>query len=161
MDLNIILVAAIIILLIGAIFGWRRGLLEGLIRIVSCILGTLVLVVVVKGIGSFMQGSYVSVIIAILLLIFIRLIHKLVKFLLNTFKLVRALPFGRLADKLFGALLGVVEAVFVLWLAFLLIGSIDALSALDKLVMDGVGRSSLLALLYNSNYLVVLLRTIW
>ncbi len=161
MDLNIILIAAIIILLIGAIFGWRRGLLEGLIRIVSCILGTLVLVVVVKGIGSFMQGSYVSVIIAILLLIFIRLIHKLVKFLLNTFKLVRALPFGRFADKLLGALLGVVEAVFVLWLAFLLIGSIDALGALDELVMDGVGRSSLLALLYNSNYLVVLLRTIW
>lgn len=161
MEINIALIAAAIILLIGAVFGWRRGLIEGLIRIVSCVFGTLVLAVVLKGIGSFIQGGFVSAVIALLLLIFISMIHRFVRFLLNTFKLVRAIPFGRFADKLFGVLLGAVEAVFVLWLIFLLIGSIDALSPLNELVTDGVGRSSLLTLLYNSNYLVVLLKTIW
>lgn len=152
-----IIVAAV--MAAGAVWGWKRGLLEGLIRIISCILGILVLVVAAKGVGSFIQGSIMSVIIAIFLLVIIRLIHKLVKFLLDTFKLVRAIPVGKFADKLAGTALGAVEAVFIIWLAFLLIGSFD-LFGLNQWILEQVAQSRFLKIIYYSNYLVAFLQQI-
>lgn len=159
MDINIVFIIVAATLAVGMIWGWKRGLLEGMIRIISCILGIVVLVVAAKGVGSFIQGSYISVLIALLLLIVIRLIYKLVKFLTDTFKLVRAIPIGKLADKLAGAALGAVEAVFVIWLAYLLIGSFD-LFGLRQWVFDQTAQSRFLTMIYSSNYLVALLKQI-
>ena len=157
MNLLFIIVAAS--LAVGAVWGWKRGFLEGLIRIISCILGLFVLVSVAKGIGSFLQGSIISVMVAVLLLIVIRLIHKAIKFLIDTFKLVRAIPIGKLADKLAGTALGAVEAVFVIWLVYLLIGSFD-LFGLHQWVLAQTAQSKFLTIIYSSNYLVALLKQI-
>ena len=157
MNLLFIIVAAS--LAVGAVWGWKRGFLEGLIRIISCILGIFVLVIVAKGIGSFLQGSIISVMVAVLLLIVIRLIHKAFKFLIDTFKLVRAIPIGKLADKLAGTALGAVEAVFVIWLVYLLIGSFD-LFGLHQWVLAQTAQSKFLTIIYSSNYLVALLKQI-
>lgn len=159
LNINILLVVVVLILAAGAVWGWKRGLLEGVIRIISCILGILVLVVLAKGVGSFMQKSYVKVVMALVLLLAIRIIHKIVKFLIDTFKLVRAIPVGKLADKLAGTALGLAEAVFVIWLLFLLIGVFDIMG-LNTWVMEQVGQSRFLTIIYYSNYLIELLRKV-
>ncbi len=156
-NINILFVIVTVILGIGTIWGWKRGLLEGLIRMVSCILGIMVLVIVVKGIGSFLQGSIMSVVIAILLLLVISVIHKLVKFIIDTFKLLRSIPDGKLVDKLAGAALGFAETILVIWLAYLLIGSFD-LFGLKQWVMEQTAQSRFLTLI--NSYLVLLLRQI-
>ncbi len=156
-NINILFVIVTVILGIGTIWGWKRGLLEGLIRMVSCILGIMVLVIVVKGIGSFLQGSIMSVVIAILLLLVISVIHKLVKFIMDTFKLLRSIPVGKLVDKLAGAALGFAETILVIWLAYLLIGSFD-LFGLKQWVMEQTAQSRFLTLI--NSYLVLLLRQI-
>lgn len=143
----------------GTVWGWKRGLLESVIRIISCILGILVVVVVAKGIGSFMQKRYMQVIMALVLLVLIQVIHKVVRFLTETFKLVRALPVGKLADKLAGAVLGFAESVFVIWLAFLLVGVFDVMD-LNKWVTGQVEQSRFLTLIYYSNYLIELLKKV-
>ncbi len=143
----------------GTVWGWKRGLLESVIRIISCILGILVVVVVAKGIGSFMQKRYMQVIMALALLVLIQVIHKVVRFLTETFKLVRALPVGKLADKLAGAVLGFAESVFVIWLAFLLVGVFDVMD-LNKWVTGQVEQSRFLTLIYYSNYLIELLKKV-
>ena len=143
----------------GTVWGWKRGLLESVIRIISCILGILVVVVVAKGIGSFMQKRYMQVIMALALLVLIQVIHKVVRFLTETFKLVRAIPVGKLADKLAGAVLGLAESVFVIWLAFLLVGVFDVMD-LNKWVTAQVEQSRFLTLIYYSNYLIELLKKV-
>lgn len=157
MEINLLLVIVALILILGAMWGWKRGLLESVIRIISCILGILVIVVVAKGIGNFIQKSYVQVIMALILLILIRYIHKIVKFLTDTFKLVRAIPVGKLVDKLAGAVLGLAEAVIVIWLAFLLIGVFDVMG-INTWVMEQVEQSRFLTILYY--YLIELLRKV-
>lgn len=159
MEINLLWIIVVIILSVGAIWGWKRGLLESVIRIISCILGILVVVVVAKGVGSFLQKSYVKVIMALTLLLAIRIIHKIVKFLTDTFKLVRAIPVGKLADKLAGAVLGLAEAVFAIWLVFLLIGVFDVFD-LNTWVMEQVRKSQFLTMIYYSNYLIELLRKV-
>lgn len=159
LEINILFVIVMLILAVGAVWGWKRGLLESIIRIISGILGILVIVVMAKGFGSFIQKSYVQVIMAVIFLILIQVIHKIVKFLTDAFKLVRAIPVGRLADKLAGVVLGLVEAVFVIWLLFLLIGAFDVVN-LNTWVAEQVGKSHFLTMIYYSNYLIELLRMV-
>lgn len=159
MEINILFIIVVLMLVIGAVWGWKRGLLESIIRIISCILGILVIVVIAKGIGSFVQKSYVQVIMALVLLVMIQVIHRIVKFLTDTFKLVRAIPVGKLADKLAGAVLGLAEAIFVIWLVFLLIGVFDV-ADLNAWVIQQVEKSRFLTMIYYSNYLIELLRKV-
>ncbi len=159
MEINILFVILVIVFGAGTIWGWKRGLLESVIRIVSCILGILVLVVMAKGIGSFLQKSYVKVIMALFLLLAIRMIYRLMRFLTDTFRLVRAIPVGKLADKLAGAVLGLIEAIFAVWLCFLLIGVFDVMN-LNAWVLQQVERSRFLTMLYYSNYLIELLKNV-
>lgn len=159
MDINILFIIVVTILAAGAVWGRKRGLLEGVIRIVSGILGILVIAVAAKGIGSFMQRSYAKVLMAVTLLLAIRIIHKTVRFLIDTFKLVRAVPMGKFADRLAGAVLGLVEAVFVIWFLFLIIGSFNIMN-LNEWVMGQVEKSRFLGTIYYSNYLIELLRRV-
>ena len=159
MDINILFIIVIAILGIGVIWGWKRGFLESVIRIISCILGILVLIVVAKGIGSFMQKSYVQVVMAFALLAAIRLIHKIMRFLTDSFKLVRAIPIGNLADKFAGAALGLAESVLIVWLGFLLLGVFDTLG-LNAWVLEQVEQSRFLTIMYHSNYLIALLQKV-
>lgn len=124
MHINILFIIVIIILISGIVFGWKRGLIESTIRIISYIIGTLVFVIIAKGIGNFIQGSYTYVIMAFILLAAIEAIHKFIRFLFNALKLVRAIPIGKLVDKLAGAVLGAIEGVFVVWLLFFILGNI-------------------------------------
>ena len=159
LEINILFIIVVLTLSAGTVWGWKRGLLESVIRIISCILGILVVVVGAKGIGSFMQKRYMQVIMALALLVLIQVIHKVVRFLTETFKLVRALPVGKLADKLAGAVLGFAESVFVIWLAFLLVGVFDVMD-LNKWVTGQVEQSRFLTLIYYSNYLIELLKKV-
>ena len=159
MDINILFIIVIAILGIGVIWGWKRGFLESVIRIISCILGILVLIVVAKGIGSFMQKSYVQVVMAFALLAAIRLIHKIMRFLTDSFKLVRAIPIGKLADKFAGAALGLAESVLIVWLGFLLLGVFDTLG-LNAWVLEQVEQSRFLTIMYHSNDLIALLQKV-
>ena len=143
MEINVLLIIVVLILAVGTVWGWKRGLLESIIRIISYILGILVIVVIAKGIGSFMHKSYVQVIMALLLLVLIQVIHKV----------------GKLVDKLAGAVLGLAEALFVVWLVFLLIGVFDVMD-INAWVVEQVAKSHFLTVIYYSNYLIELLRKV-
>lgn len=159
MEINILFVIVAAIIAVGVVKGWKKGFLDGIIRMISGILGILVITVVAKGVGSFLQGRYTNVLVAVILLLSVRILYKIVRFLIDTFKLVRSVPLGRTADRLTGAALGAVGAVFVIWALFLLAGSFET-SQLSIWVMEQVGESRFLSLLYGSNYLVELLRQV-
>lgn len=159
MDINVLLIIVILILLSGAAWGWRRGIIESVIGIISCALGLLVIITVANGVGSFMQKSYVRLTMAVALLLAISIIHKIIIFLAEALKLIRHVPAGKLVDKLTGAVLGLAEAVFVIWLLFLLSGFLEIMG-LNAWIMAQVEKSRFLTVLYYSNYLVELLRGI-
>lgn len=158
--MNILFIIVAATLVIGAMWGWKRGLIEGIVRIISSILGVIVLLVVAQGIYRYTEGNTVSIVITILILVIIGFIQKFVKFITNTFKLVRALPVGKLADRLAGAALGVVEVLCVIWVIFILIGSFN-LFHLKQWLLDQVAQSRFLQIIYDTNYLIVFLQWIF
>ena len=92
MDINIVWIIAVLLLATGAVKGFRKGLVEGVVRITSYVIGIIVLIVLVKGIGSFIQGSILNVLMALILLVVIRLLHRIIKLLLDSCRLVSRLP---------------------------------------------------------------------
>lgn len=86
MDINIVWIIAVLLLAAGAVKGFRKGLVEGVVRITSYVIGIIVLIVLVKGIGSFIQGSILNVLMALILLVVIRLLHRIIKLLLDSWQ---------------------------------------------------------------------------
>ena len=158
--MNILFIVIAAALVVGAIGGWKRGLIEEIIRIISGILGVIVLLAIAQGIYKYTKGNMVSIVITILILIIVGIIQKFVKFITNTFQLVKAIPIGKLADKAAGAVFGAVEVLCFVWVMFILIGSFD-LFGRKQWLLEQVAQSGFLQIIYNTNYLIVLLQWIF
>lgn len=156
-DVNILFIIAVALFAICAARGWKSGLIEGIVRIVSSILGLCVLLVAAQGIYGFMKGGIASAAVAVAVLAVIGSVHRFVKFITETFKLVRWVPFGKFADRLLGVVLGVAEALCIIWVAFILIGGFD-MFGLQGWLMGNIGKSRFLQMLYDVNYLTLLLQ---
>lgn len=158
--MNILFIIVAAALAIGVVWGWKRGLIEGIVRIISSILGVSVLLVIAQGIYRYTKGNMVSIVITILILAIIGFIQKFVKFITNTFKLVRAIPVGKLADRLAGAAFGAAEVLCIIWVVFILIGSFD-LFGLKQWLLEQIAQSKFLQTIYDTNYLIVFLQWIF
>ena len=154
MDINIVWIIAVLLLAAGAVKGFRKGLVEGVVRITSYVIGIIVLIVLVKGIGSFIQGSILNVLMALILLVVIRLLHRIIKLLLDSCRLVSRLPVVKWLDRLGGTLLGIAQMI---WALFILFGYFDILH-LNGWILEMVNQSRLLSLLYHTNYIIRLMQ---
>lgn len=150
MDINILFLIVTVVFIVGAIGGWKQGLIEGVIGLISCILGLCVLAAAAAGIESFMQKSYVRVGIALVVLAIISIAYKVVKIILDAFKLLRAIPIGKFADKLAGIALGLAEALFVVWIAFFIMDNITVMN-INGWVFNQIAGNNILTSLYNAN----------
>ena len=157
MDINIVWIIAVLLLAAGAVKGFRKGLVEGVVRITSYVIGIIVLSVLVKGIGSFIQGSILNVLMALILLVVIRLLHRIIKLLLDSCRLVSRLPVVKWLDRLGGTLLGIAQMVCLIWALFILFGYFDILH-LNGWILEMVNQSRLLSLLYHTNYIIRLMQ---
>lgn len=158
MDINLVWIIAVVFLLISAITGFKRGLVESTMRLVASILGIIVLVVLAKGVGSFIQGSYINVLMALILLMVLHILHRLGKLILDSCKLVSKLPVIHSLDKIAGIFLGLAEAILFIWLVFLFVGVMNPFG-IQEWLMEQVQESTLLTILYRTNYLIMLLKS--
>lgn len=159
MSINILWIVVVVSMLIGAIKGFKRGLVESVMRLLTSLLGIVVLVVLAKGIGNFLQKSYVNVLMALILLMILNIFHKIGKLILDSCKLVSRLPVIHSLDKIAGILIGLAEVVVFIWLVFIFVGVMNPLGIQDW-IMEQVNESTFLTILYRSNGLVKLLKHI-
>ena len=153
----LLLIIVLFLLAAGIIQGYKRGIIAGLIDLVSWIVGILVLVVLAKGIGNFIHGSMLGVFMAVVILFVIRIVNKAIKIVMGSLKLVRLVPAGVLVDKIAGAVFGLISSVFFIWIVFLIFGIFDC-AGINTWIMNEVNSSSLLQKLYYSNYIINILR---
>ncbi len=157
MSINILWIIVVVSMVIGSMTGFKRGLVEGIMRLVTSLLGIVVLVILAKGIGNFLQGSYVNVLIALILLAVLRIFHRIGKLVLDSCKLVSKLPVIHSLDKVTGLLLGLTEVVVFIWLVFLFVGVMNPFG-LQEWFMAQVNQSVFLSILYKLNGLILLLQ---
>jgi uncharacterized membrane protein required for colicin V production len=103
-----------------------------------------------------MQKSYIKVVVALVLLAVIGVINKVVRLVLDAFKLVRFIPIGKFADKVAGIVLGMAEALFIVWIAFFMFDNVTIMN-LNVWVYTQISQSDLLTKLYNANIIDTLI----
>lgn len=150
MEINILGIIIVLAFLASAIEGYKKGLVEGIIRIVSSIVGVGVLVILVKGIGDFMEKSYVKVGLALILLMVVNLVHKIINIILDSIKLIANLPVVNWLNKLAGALFGVAQMLVTVWVLLTLV-SIFGIPEVDAWVYPQVEASKLLTWISEHN----------
>jgi uncharacterized membrane protein required for colicin V production len=150
LSINILLIIVGLIFLVSAVGGWKQGLIDGVIGLVSFVIGLAVLALVASGIQDYLHKSYVKVTIAVGLIAVIFSIYRVVKFVLGTFKLLRFIPIGKFADKLAGIVLGLAEGLFVVWIAFFILDNITIMN-INGWVFEQVAGNDILTRLYDAN----------
>lgn len=157
MSINILWIIVAASMLLGAIAGFKRGLVEETMRLVASILGIVVLVILAKGIGNFLKGSYVNALMALILLAVLRISHRIGKLILDSCKLVSKLPVIHSLDKVAGFLLGLDEVVVFVWLVFIVVEVMNPFGIQDWF-MAQINQSVFLSVLYKMNGLILLLQ---
>lgn len=150
MEINILVVIVALSFIASAIDGYKKGLIEGVIRIVSTVIGVGVLIILIKGIGDFMEKSYVKVILALVLLAVVNIVHRIIKLILDSLKLIAKLPVVSWLNKLAGMVFGVAQMLFTIWVLLTLV-SIFQIPEVDAWVYPQIESSRLLTWLYENN----------
>jgi uncharacterized membrane protein required for colicin V production len=150
LSINALLIIVALIFIVGAVGGYNQGLIDGVIGLVSFIMGLIVLAVTATGIGGYLHKSYVKVGIALALLAVIGIIYKVVRLIFNAFKFLRYIPIGKFADKLAGIVFGLAEALFVVWIAFFILDNITVMNV-NSWVSAQIFQNDILTKLYNAN----------
>ncbi|MEE0920778.1 MAG: CvpA family protein [Lachnospiraceae bacterium] len=159
MEINIVFILVMLIMLIGAVSGYSKGILKELIHLITSILAIAVLAVLWLGIREVLDRNYIGIIMTILLLVGINIVNKVATFIYDTLKIVSALPGVKLLDKLAGMLFGIIEVTLVIWLIFIIMSLFD-LYGLNTWLEQQVYDNIILTYLYNNNYLVEIIRLI-
>ena len=157
MSINILMVIVVAFILSGAITGFKRGLVESVMRLVTTVLGIIVLAVLIDGVENFLEKSYVKVAIALVLLLLLNIFHKIGKLILDSCKLVSKLPVVNSVDKIAGIVFGAVEVICVIWIIFLLINAMDPFG-MREWMMNQITENTFLTMLYRKNGLLILLQ---
>ncbi len=160
MSVNILWVIVVAFILIGAITGYKRGLVEGVMRLITSLLGIVVLFILAKGVGSFLKGSYVNVILALILLIVIHIFHMIGKLILKSCKLVSKLPVVHVLDKIAGLVFGLIENLCFIWLVFIFVEAVNPFD-LWTLLEEQINESIVLTIIRETNCMAVILQLLF
>ena len=95
--------------------------------------------------------------VAIIILLVVLLAHRILGIVFFSAKLVSKLPVIHSADKLLGAVVGVVETALIIWLVFAMTGK---MGMVGSLIVENIADSRILQFLYSHSYLHAVLNQV-
>lgn len=152
--MNILSIVVLIVLLWKITQGYKRGMVKEIISFVSLIVLCIVAALIVNGMQSYMEKQFVGVVIAVLLLCVVGIVHHLLGVVFFSAKLISKLPVIHWADKMLGAVAGVLETVLILWTVYLFIMK-TGLGMLGQQILVYTQENPILSWLYRYNFLAM------
>lgn len=150
--MNWLLIIVAVVLVWRIAEGVRRGMVKEIISFISLIVLCLVVGLLGTALSKYMEHDVVSMIVAIILLVLLLIAHKLLSIVFFSAKLVAKLPVIHSADKLLGAVIGVLETVLILWTVFTLVMTFD-LGVMEQFIITYTNDSAILTFFSKYNLL--------
>lgn len=154
MTINWLIILCIILLIWRIVEGFNRGMVKEIISCVSLIVLSIVAILAMTAFTRYMKKDILSMASAIIILLVVLLAHRILGIVFFSAKLVSKLPVIHSADKLLGAVVGVVETALIIWLVFAMTGKMGMVSSL---IVENITDSRILQFLYSHNYLQAVL----
>lgn len=152
LEVNILLIAVIILAIINVVRGYKKGMVKAIISLVSLMFLCVVAILLAHGISSYNSGKVFHVILVVVLLTVLALVHHLLGVVFFSAKLVTKLPVVHSVDKLLGILFGLIETVLILWTVYTFTMMMD-LGVIEDMIITGASENAVLTWLYQHNYL--------
>lgn len=159
MEISILGITIAIFFVICAIDGLKKGLVAEVIRLITTIIGFVILFILLKAIGNVMHGSYLHLVTAVMVLGIILGVHKIIDIILESCEIVSKLPVISWINRLAGAVFGIVQGLIGIWVCFIVIGYFN-IPLVQPWIMQQVEQSKFLGILYHSNIIIYFLRQI-
>ena len=151
--MNYTLIIVILLILLKLIGGYRKGMAREISNFIALMVAFIMLSLFIMLFSSFQAGETTNVIYSVVLLVLLGLVYGVVKIFLKSAKAVSHLPVLHLFDKLIGGVVGVLEAILIIWIIFLLCSS-NYFGPITTIINEDIQESSFLKTLYMYNYFI-------
>lgn len=159
MNLNILFFIMLVILLCTVVNGYKKGMVKELISVVSLIITCMIVAILGNGVRSYFDGKIINAIAMVLLICLIGIIRHLLGIVFFSAKVISKLPVVSFANKLLGAMFGVLETILLVWTLYLLVMMFD-IGIVGQMFLDGTRDNRILSWLYQHNYLAYLVEKV-
>ncbi|MCM1120532.1 MAG: CvpA family protein [bacterium] len=148
--MNIMLVIIVLFFLFKIVDGYKKGMVKEIISLVTLIIMGIMVMLISRGLHSYMEKEAVGVIIAIVLLALLGIVHHLLGVVFFSAKMITKLPVVHWANKLLGAVFGALEVIFLLLLVYSFI-MFFGLGMIGQQILEYTRESAVLTKLYEHN----------
>ena len=105
-------VAGIVVIIIWRmVSGFRKGMVQEILSLIAMAVAGFCAYLILGAIGSYLNREIGRLILIIILLLIVCAVYKLANLIFTSISLVSRLPVIRSADKLFGAVFGILEGI--------------------------------------------------
>lgn len=159
MIINVLFVIAAMFAIGKMAQGYKRGMVKEIISFISLIVVCLIIALLANGLRNYLEQEMVNLVVTIILLAVIIVIHSFISVFFFTAKVISKLPVVSWVDKLMGIFVGALEAVLFIWVLYYFTLILD-MGTVGTWVTDSAKENTILAWLYQNNYLVRLLEQV-
>lgn len=150
--MNIVLLAAIVLLVIKILDGYKKGMVKEIISLVSLTFTCIVVVIVGAGLHFVKSSQIAGILVAVLLLALLGIVHHFLRLIFFSANLISKLPVISFGNKLLGMAVGALEVLLLLWTVYTFAMYYD-LGAIGDIIIEGTKDSAILSKVYSFNLL--------
>lgn len=130
--MNEVRIVVILILLVFALIGHRKGITGEIASLVSVALSILGIALIVRVVGSYMKHNMSDIVQAVIIFVMLAFLSQIFNFLFKSLKILAKLPVIHGLDSLGGMLIGMVEGILIVWILFIVIARYDVLGKSEE-----------------------------
>lgn len=148
--MNVMLAIVVICVLFKIVDGYKKGMVKEIISLVTLTVIGIMVLLISRGLHSYMEKEIVGVIIAVVLLALLGIVHHLLGVVLFSAKMIAKLPVVHWANKVLGAVFGALEVILILQIVYVFI-MYFGLGMIGQQILEYTKESAVLAKVYQYN----------
>lgn len=150
--MNWLFIVLILLLLWRISAAYKKGMVKEIISFVTLLVLSVAIALIGTAVLSYLEQDILSLIVAVVLLVVLCVANQIIGIVFFPAKLLAKLPVVSFADKVCGAVIGVLETILILWTLYTLMVTIN-MGAIGQQIFVWVQENAILRFLYEYNYL--------
>ncbi|MDE7224009.1 MAG: CvpA family protein [Acetatifactor sp.] len=157
--MNIMLIVAAVWALFKLVDGYKKGMVKEIISLVTLIIMGIMVVLISRGLHSYMEKEIVGVGIAVVLLALLGIVHHLLGVVFFSAKMITKLPVVHWLNKVLGAVFGILEVILTLQIVYVFI-MYFGLGMIGQQILEYTRESAVLTKIYQFNVVAKLVENL-
>lgn len=155
-NLNIVFFVVLLLILGGGIKGYKKGMVEELNTAIALVLSLIAIIMFIVAAKGYVEHETLRTILGIVCLTIAVLVYRIADFILSSLKMIFSIPVIRGINKIFGIGVGIVEAILITWIVFIIIVAFQ-FGGVSSYILSAVEENLFLTYLFQNNYIAKLL----